>query len=187
VVAADGRQAPIIDPGKPIQNPFAESLIGKFRDECLNDTWFRSLPEARRIIEAWRIHYNTRRPHSSLGYLTPVQYAARGGAPRLPEGFAPRPLADSTETMLLKRSPSEWAYAGGKVRSTKMITAMKSLATEVGKAIEELVHWLLSLDPSFAFLLVLPFLVGLAGLLSEYLRKRHAAPHSTRRTNHGSP
>ena len=89
-----------IDPGKPIQNAFAESLIGKFRDECLNDTWFRSLPEARRIIEAWRIHYNTRRPHSSLGYLTPVQYAARGGALRLPEGFAPRPLADSTETML---------------------------------------------------------------------------------------
>jgi putative transposase len=88
-----------IDPGKPIQNAFAESIIGKFRDECLNEKWFGGLPEARRIIEAWRIHYNEHRPHSSLGYLTPAQYAARGGALRSPEGFAPRPLAETTQPM----------------------------------------------------------------------------------------
>ena len=89
-----------IDPGKPIQNAFAESIIGKFRDECLNENWFGGLPEARRIIETWRIHYNTRRPHSSLGYLTPAQYAARGGALRSPEGFAPRPLAEMPQPMI---------------------------------------------------------------------------------------
>ena len=66
-----------IQPGKPIQNPFAESLIGKFRDECLNENWFGSLPEARRLIETWRVHYNERSPHSALGYMTPAQYAAR--------------------------------------------------------------------------------------------------------------
>ena len=92
--------ARIIEPGKPVQNAFAESLIGKFRDEYLNDNWFGGLPEAKRIIEAWRIHYNERRPHSSLGYLTPAQYAARGGALRLPDGFAPRPLAVTTRTVI---------------------------------------------------------------------------------------
>lgn len=89
-----------IDPGKPTQNAFAESLIGKFRDECLNENWFGGLPEVQRIIETWRIHYNERRPHSSLGYLTPVQYAARGGALRSPNGFAPRPLAETTRTVI---------------------------------------------------------------------------------------
>lgn len=89
-----------IQPGKPTQNAFAESLIGRFRDECLNDNWFGSLAEARRLIEDWRIHYNERRPHSALGYLTPAEYAARGGALRSPDGFAPRPLAAATETML---------------------------------------------------------------------------------------
>lgn len=95
-----GVQLKFIDPGKPIQNAFAESIIGKFRDECLNETWFGGMPEAKRIIEAWRIHYNERRPHSSLGYLTPAQYAVRGGALRSLDGFAPRPLADTTRTML---------------------------------------------------------------------------------------
>jgi putative transposase len=57
-----------IDPAKPRQNAVAESFIGKFRDECLNENWFLSLGDARRTIEAWRRHYNTCRPHSSLGY-----------------------------------------------------------------------------------------------------------------------
>jgi putative transposase len=65
-----------IDPGKPVQNAFIESFNGKFRDECLNQSWHTSLEDARQSIEAWRLDYNTVRPHSSLGYLTPEEYAA---------------------------------------------------------------------------------------------------------------
>lgn len=65
-----------IAPGKPQQNGFMESFNGKLRDECLNEHAFSSLVEARRIIEAWRIDYNAMRPHSSLGYLTPEEFAA---------------------------------------------------------------------------------------------------------------
>jgi len=65
-----------IAPGKPMQNGFMESFNGKLRDECLNESVFSSLPEARRIIEAWRIDYNVVRPHSSLGYQTPDEFAA---------------------------------------------------------------------------------------------------------------
>ncbi len=64
-----------IEPGKPVQNAFVESFNGKFRDECLNEHWFTTMADARRTIEDWRIDYNTCRPHSSLGYLTPVEYA----------------------------------------------------------------------------------------------------------------
>jgi len=53
-----------------------ESFNGKLRDECLNEQVFSSLAEARRIIECWRIDYNTARPHSSLDYQTPEEFAA---------------------------------------------------------------------------------------------------------------
>jgi putative transposase len=65
-----------IAPGKPMQNGYMESFNGKLRDECLNEHVFGSLAEARRIIEAWRIDYNEVRPHSSLGYRTPEEFAA---------------------------------------------------------------------------------------------------------------
>ena len=58
-----------IAPGKPMQNGFAESFIGRFRDECLNEHLFGSLKQARRIIENWRLDYNTGRPHTSLDGL----------------------------------------------------------------------------------------------------------------------
>ena len=51
-----------IEPGKPVQNAYIESFNGKFRDECLNEHWFSSIPEAQAIIEAWRVDYNTVRP-----------------------------------------------------------------------------------------------------------------------------
>lgn len=65
-----------IDPGKPWQNGTNESFNGKFRDECLSMEYFRSRAEARALIEAWRQHYNTVRPHSSLGGLTPAEFKA---------------------------------------------------------------------------------------------------------------
>ncbi len=65
-----------IEPGKPVQNGFIESFNGRLRDECLNEHWFLSLADARRIIEDWRIDYNQNRPHSSLGNLTPEEFLA---------------------------------------------------------------------------------------------------------------
>lgn len=64
-----------IQPGKPTQNAFVESLNGKFRNECLNQHWFRCIEEAREKIDQWQLHYNTVRPHSSLGYIPPVEFA----------------------------------------------------------------------------------------------------------------
>jgi putative transposase len=64
-----------IQPGKPVQNAYIESFNGKFRDECLNTNWFRNLWQARRLIRAWRAEYNGERPHSSLDYRTPNEFA----------------------------------------------------------------------------------------------------------------
>jgi len=70
-----GTKLHFIQPGKPTQNAFVESFNGKFRDSCLNQHWFKSLNDARQEIKAWRNHYNDVRPHSSLGYLPPAQFA----------------------------------------------------------------------------------------------------------------
>lgn len=67
-----------IEPGKPTQNCFIESFNGRLREECLNANWFLTLADARRKIESWRRDYNEARPHSSLGYLTPQQFAQLG-------------------------------------------------------------------------------------------------------------
>ena len=64
----------LIDPGKPWQNGTNESFNGKFRDECLSMEWFRNRTEAKVVIEDWRVHYNTVRPHSSLQYQTPLEF-----------------------------------------------------------------------------------------------------------------
>ena len=64
-----------IQPGKPTQNSFVESFNGRFRDECLNAHWFENLADARRKIETWRVDYNQSRPHSSLAYRTPTEFA----------------------------------------------------------------------------------------------------------------
>ena len=64
-----------IQPGKPVQNGHVESFNGRFRDECLNANWFVNLADARRKIEAWRKEYNGERPHSSLAYRTPEEFA----------------------------------------------------------------------------------------------------------------
>jgi len=66
-----------IRPGKPNENAYIESFHGKFRDECLNEHWFITMAQARRVIELWRIEYNTERPHSSIGNITPEEYAEK--------------------------------------------------------------------------------------------------------------
>jgi hypothetical protein len=73
-----------IAPGKPVQNAFVESFNSRLRDECLNEHVFLSLAEARTTIEAWRDDYNHRRPHSSLGALTPAEFAQLAAEKLLP-------------------------------------------------------------------------------------------------------
>ena len=85
-------------PGKPTQNAFVESFNGRMRDELLNETLFASLAHAREKIAAWAHDYNTKRPHSSLGYATPAAFAAdlkkQGAASlRIAGGYATQPLA----------------------------------------------------------------------------------------------
>jgi putative transposase len=63
-----------IRPGKPTENGHIESFNGRLRDECLNQSWFEDLADAKEKIEIWRKDYNEVRPHSSLGYLTPMEY-----------------------------------------------------------------------------------------------------------------
>lgn len=66
-----------IRPGKPVENAYIESFNGKFRDECLNSEVFLSLKDAQAKIEIWRRDYNCNRPHSSLGNLTPDEFARK--------------------------------------------------------------------------------------------------------------
>lgn len=101
-----------IRPGKPIENAHVESFNGRLREECLNVSWFRNLFDARRRIESWRGHFNMDRPHSSLGYRTPEQFAALSraaghcsagvgqgvsNADPLPHAPIPAPTGDRTE------------------------------------------------------------------------------------------
>ena len=94
-----------IAPGKPVQNAFIESFNGRLRDELLNETLFRSLPHACVALDRWRWDYNTKRPHSSLAWQTPLAFAAawrRQCAQRdrtLPrsESVAPGPVASDAE------------------------------------------------------------------------------------------
>ncbi len=72
-----GIELHFIQPGKPVQNAYIESFKGRVRDECLNQEWFVTLEQAKQGIESWHIDYNQRRPHTSLGGLTPVEYEQR--------------------------------------------------------------------------------------------------------------
>jgi putative transposase len=66
-------------PGKPTDNAFVEAFNGRFRDVCLNTYWFLSLYDAKAKIEAWRTDFNESRPHTSLGFKTPAEFAALAG------------------------------------------------------------------------------------------------------------
>jgi putative transposase len=86
-----------IAPGKPMQNGYIESFNGRMRDELLNESLFLDLDHARKIIAGWVVDYNTRRPHSAIGYRTPAKYAnhltATGHRAPLHEGSARCPVA----------------------------------------------------------------------------------------------
>jgi putative transposase len=104
-----------IAPGKPVQNAFAESFIGRLRDELLNETLFRSLAHTRAVLDAWRADYNTDRPHSRLGWMSPTGYAAarRSAALRSSDGSAsqtpPSPPRRASPTARL-RSPLDKSW-----------------------------------------------------------------------------
>ncbi len=72
----NGVRLEFIQPGKPMQNGYIESFNGRLRDECLNQHWFLGLPDARRILRAWRGDYNHNRPHTALGGRTPNEVAS---------------------------------------------------------------------------------------------------------------
>lgn len=97
-----GLKLHFIQPGKPIQNAFVESFNARFRDECLNEHWFVSVGDVRRQAEDWRRDYNTLRPHSSLGQLTPEEFAARFAALQAP----PAPSGPQTLTITEGNQPS---------------------------------------------------------------------------------
>jgi putative transposase len=90
-----------IEPGKPVRNGFVESSNGKLRDECLNLYRFRSLRHARAEIERWRRHSNGERPHSALGYRTPMQVMTINAA------TAPEPLGGSTPPLIARPKPED--------------------------------------------------------------------------------
>jgi transposase InsO family protein len=85
-IAAVGARTASIEPGSPWENGYCESFNAKLRDELLNGEIFYSLAEARIIIEGWRRHYNTKRPHSSLGYRPPAPEVI--SCPAAPSGAA---------------------------------------------------------------------------------------------------
>ena len=96
-----------IQPGRPMQNGHVESFNGKLRDECLNASWFHNLSDAKRKIEKWREEYNRERPHSSLGYRTPEEYAKTCSEPTSRMAAIPpdRPSTSGDRTAVL----AEWA------------------------------------------------------------------------------
>jgi putative transposase len=108
-----------IQPGKPTQNARVESFNGRLRDECLTVSWFQNLFDARRKIGAWRIEYNEQRPHSSLGYQTPKEFAAAQAA-----GFYPaeREARDSNAVPCPSRSPIPAQTEEGAAESCRILT-----------------------------------------------------------------
>src|ERR1700722_14345093 len=108
-----------IQPGKPTQNGRIESFHGRLREECLRVSWFQNLFDARRKIWAWRIEYNEERPHSSLGYRTPKEFAAAQAAGLC---SAARGARDSNAVPCPSRSPIPAQTQDGAERSCRILT-----------------------------------------------------------------
>ena len=102
-LAESGVETLYIEPGAPWENGYNESFNGRLRDELLDRELFTSMTEAKVVTEDYRMQYNHRRPHSSLGYQTPAVYAAarRAGCATLRNGFAPPARRDETASTLI--------------------------------------------------------------------------------------
>lgn len=90
-----------IEPGRPWQNGYVESFIGRLRDECLNEELFLSLEECAQVVEAWRRDYNEDRPHGSLDGLTPREFADRWSSSLRATPSAPSTTAEDTGILTL--------------------------------------------------------------------------------------
>ena len=108
-----------IQPGKPTQNAHVESFHGRLREECLAVSWFQNLFDARRKIAAWKIEYNEERPHSSLGYRTPKEFAAAQAASFY---TAEREARDSNAVPCPSRSPIPAHTGDGAAVSCRILT-----------------------------------------------------------------
>jgi putative transposase len=91
-IAAVGATTAYIEPGSPWENGYCESFNARLRDELLDGEVFYSLAEAKIVIEGWRRHYNTSRPHSALGYRPPAPEVVLWPAPPATQAVAPKPL-----------------------------------------------------------------------------------------------
>ena len=108
-----------IQPGKPTQNGRVESFNGRLREECLNLSWFQNLFDARRKIAVWRKEYNEERPHSSLGYKTPKEFAAAQAADFY---TAVREARDSDAIPCPSRSPIPAQTGQGVTETCRILT-----------------------------------------------------------------
>ena len=118
-IAAVGARTAFIEPGSPWENGYCESFNSKLRDELLNGEVFYSLAEARIVIESWRQHYNTQRPHSSLGYKPPAPHrrALAGCAAPINHGRQAHHALD------LNRA-TQWGQAKGTIAIIRGISAL---------------------------------------------------------------
>ena len=108
-----------IQPGKPTQNAHVESFHGRLREECLAVSWFQNLFDARRKIAAWRTDYNQERPHSSLGYRTPKEFAAAQAAVFY---TAEREARNSNAVPCPSRSPIPAETGDGVIETCRILT-----------------------------------------------------------------
>jgi transposase InsO family protein len=110
-----------IEPGSPWENGYCESFHGKLRDECWNGELFYSLKEAQIVIEQWRVEYNTRRPHSALGYRPPVPAAYTGcGKTQFGNGIASNEACEEM-TRSSQRCSVISPWSGGFLRTTRCV------------------------------------------------------------------
>lgn len=128
-----GIETHLIDPGKPWQNAFAESFNSKFRLECLDRESFYGAAEARVISSAYRRKYNEQRPHSSLGFHTPSEFAIickTGALPPNPRDLSPWPTPGNRRTKAGRVQPSPFGGPESALRSLPSVALSSAQAKE---------------------------------------------------------